>query len=73
MANAVGVPVTTYREWEYGRAINGEPYAKIAEVLEVSIAELLTGRAPSKTSILKHLALIEEHLQGLRIELERIF
>lgn len=33
------VPVTAYREWEYGRPVQGEPYARLAEVLDVSVSE----------------------------------
>lgn len=47
MAKAIGVPVSTYREWEYGRAIRGEPYLRIAEVLNVSLYELFTGLTPA--------------------------
>lgn len=73
MAETIGVPITTYREWEYGRAIKGEPYAKLAKVLEVSIAELLTGKQASKTAAFKQLALIQKHIADLRNELESFF
>ncbi len=43
VARRVGVPVSTYREWEYGRAIRGEPYLALAQVFEVSVYELLAG------------------------------
>jgi transcriptional regulator with XRE-family HTH domain len=46
-AKAVGVSPSTYRDWEYGRSISGEPYLKIAEVLGVSLSELL-GSQPHK-------------------------
>lgn len=51
MAKKLKVPESTYREWEYGRAIRGEPYVKIAEVLEVSLQELF-GQVPSNKNIL---------------------
>jgi transcriptional regulator with XRE-family HTH domain len=41
-AKLIGVPETTYREWEYGRAIRGEPYLKIAEAFGVSVEELFS-------------------------------
>lgn len=40
-AKKIGVSQSTYREWEYGRAISGEPYAKIASLLGLSLSELL--------------------------------
>lgn len=44
VANAVGVPLSTYKEWEYGRRIQGESiYVKLSEVLEMSLRTLLTG------------------------------
>lgn len=39
-ANYLGVSPSTYREWENGRSINGEPYSKIAQLFEVSLSEL---------------------------------
>ena len=37
----VGVPESTYREWEYGRQIRGhEPYIKIAKAFNLSVDEL---------------------------------
>jgi transcriptional regulator with XRE-family HTH domain len=41
VASAVGVSVSTYREWENGRAISGEPYAALAKVLNSSVHEIL--------------------------------
>jgi transcriptional regulator with XRE-family HTH domain len=43
-AKLIGVPETTYREWEYGRAIRGEPYVKIAEAFGISLEDLLGSR-----------------------------
>jgi transcriptional regulator with XRE-family HTH domain len=45
VAKLINVPETTYREWEYGRAIRGEPYIKIARALGVSLEELLGDEA----------------------------
>lgn len=40
-ARRIGVPETTYREWEYGRQIRGaEAYCKIAQAFEISISDL---------------------------------
>lgn len=43
VAERMKVPASTYRDWEYGKKIKGEPYVKLAEILEVSLTELLTG------------------------------
>lgn len=40
MAENLGVSLSTYRDWEYGRKILGEPYQKIAEALDIGLNEL---------------------------------
>ena len=44
VAAEVGVSVSTYREWENGRKIQGEPYEQIARSLGVSLQVLLSKR-----------------------------
>lgn len=34
------VSPSTYREWENGRAISGEPYSKLAELFGVTMSDL---------------------------------
>ena len=68
VANRVGIPATTYREWEYGRAIQGEPYPKLAEVLGVTLTELMTGKRPSKVQALKLIAHMEQDILLLKQE-----
>lgn len=44
VAEALGVPLSTYKEWEYGRKIQGEEYyVKMSEVFQVNLRTLLTG------------------------------
>lgn len=44
VARRIGKPETTYREWEYGRAIQGEkPYVALSKVYGISVYELLGG------------------------------
>ncbi len=44
VAVAVGVPLSTYKEWEYGRRVQGERvYVKLSEILELNLRTLLTG------------------------------
>jgi len=40
VARRIGVPESTYREWEYGNAIQGEPYPKISKAFGVTLDEL---------------------------------
>jgi transcriptional regulator with XRE-family HTH domain len=39
-AVSIGVSPSTYRDWENGRAIRGEPYTKIASLFSISLSEL---------------------------------
>jgi len=39
-AEHLGVSQSTYRDWEYGRAISGEPYTKIANFFGISLSTL---------------------------------
>lgn len=49
LASALGVPLSTYKEWEYGRRVQGESvYVKLSEVLEISLRTLLTGEPQEK-------------------------
>jgi transcriptional regulator with XRE-family HTH domain len=53
IAQKIGVPETTYREWEYGRSIRGQPYIILAEVLGVSLHELLGGTESKRTEVIE--------------------
>lgn len=70
LAQQVGVPVSTYREWEYGRAIVGEPYPKLADALRVSLSELLLGEVKGKNEIFTEIRAIEGHLYNLKRKVE---
>jgi transcriptional regulator with XRE-family HTH domain len=44
VAQALKIPLSTYKEWEYGRRVQGEEvYVKLSEVLELNLRTLLTG------------------------------
>lgn len=65
VARRMGVPVSTYRRWEAGGVIAGEPYVKLARVLGVSLYELFGAPAPNK--LLKDdVEKIEEILQRMK-------
>ena len=52
MAEEIGVPISTYRDWEYGKLIRGEPYVKIADALGITLDELLRDQPADKAELL---------------------
>lgn len=66
VAKLIGVAPSTYREWEYGRAISGEPYMKLKEILGVSLEELISGQQSDLKGAIKEIESIEAHLQALK-------
>jgi transcriptional regulator with XRE-family HTH domain len=67
ISKTIGVPVSTYREWENGRLIQGHhPYGALAQALGVSLLELLTGKKPELAESLGLLAAAEESLRKLK-------
>jgi transcriptional regulator with XRE-family HTH domain len=75
VAKAIGVPVSTYREWEYGRTIRGEPYVNLSILFEVSLYELMTGVPSSNAfhmeSSFEKLNQIENLVREIRIDLKK--
>ena len=56
VAELLDIPVSTYRDWEYGKAIQGEPYVKLAKIFGVSLSELLMDApAASRDDLLRAL------------------
>jgi transcriptional regulator with XRE-family HTH domain len=73
VAKKAGIPETTYREWEYGRKIQGEEvYLRLSEALEVSLSELMTGKAQSTGEILKAVQSAESALGEVKKLLLRL-
>ncbi|MBK8202439.1 MAG: helix-turn-helix transcriptional regulator [Bdellovibrionales bacterium] len=70
-ARRIGVPESTYREWEYGRKIRGEPYLQIAKTFGVSIEELLGQPERQLTTIEDRLNRAIEDLKFLQSECKR--
>jgi transcriptional regulator with XRE-family HTH domain len=64
VAKFLGVSPSTYREWELGREIKGEPYMKLAQLLDVSLNEMLTGE---KLKIDLDLDKIEDCIKNIRL------
>jgi transcriptional regulator with XRE-family HTH domain len=63
VAAAIKVPISTYRDWEYGKAIRGEPYQNLAELFEVTLDELLIGYPREKPEFLSHLLEAQKSLE----------
>lgn len=66
VATRIGVPITTYREWENDRKIVGEPYVELAKVFEISIYELITGEKGSAEDLSKSFKAIETELSKIK-------
>lgn len=73
VAQYIGVAESTYREWENGRRIQGEPYLKISEILHISIGDLL---GLNKRDVLQELFTqienLEKHVKILRKNVTQI-
>ncbi len=64
VARKIGVSQSTYRDWEYGREIKGEPYIKIAEALGVSLTYVLGVRKTATEDTIKEIGELIEKLQN---------
>ncbi len=68
VSRRVGVAESTYREWEYGRKIIGEPYLDLARCFGVSLSELMCGEA-ARSELALDLDRIEALIQGMKSRL----
>lgn len=69
VAKSVKVATSTYREWENGRAITGEPYVELSKALGVSVYQLLGLEDSTKERVLNHIQVLESQLNKLKLEL----
>jgi hypothetical protein len=61
---------STYREWEYGRAIRGiGAYEPLALAFQISLGELILGERGKASCVLQDLRDLEEIIKGIRIKL----
>lgn len=67
IASHLGVSESTYRDWEHGRSIQGEPYVKLAEVLGVGAFELITGEPSDRAWIIAELDQLDAVIKRLRL------
>jgi transcriptional regulator with XRE-family HTH domain len=65
-AQMIGVAASTYRDWEYGKRIKGEPYPAIAKIFGVSISQLLTGNPSLGDELLLQATELERIVDKLR-------
>lgn len=72
VAERAGIPVSTYRDWEQGREIKGEPYVKIARALNVSLYELMTGERGNLLKLYAEIEKIELSCQAIRKHAESL-
>lgn len=71
ISNLLGVPLTTYREWELGRKIsNQDIYVKLSKILEIPLYELMTGVSIDKKELVDCIYQVEIKLNELK---ERLF
>ena len=68
-AEKIGVPESTYREWEYGRTLPGPPFLKMAEALNVPLSFLMTGESSREEWIFEALVQIEFQVIELKAKL----
>ena len=62
VARHLNVSPSTYREWEYGRDIKGEPYSAICSLFDISYSFLFTGEKVR----------IENFLEEIEIQIKKI-
>jgi transcriptional regulator with XRE-family HTH domain len=73
VAKSIGVAESTYREWENGRKIQGEPYVLISQILNISVGELLgINRRESIQNVFTQIEIIEKHVKTLQQNVTQI-
>lgn len=73
VSQMTGIPESTYKEWENGRQIRGEPYLSLANAYQVSIQELLTGEKSQANHLLEQLDEITRLLEQTKRDLNSLF
>lgn len=66
VAQRAGISASTYRDWEYGKQIKGEPYVDLAQALDVSITELFTDKKLAASRVHQELREIERLVESIR-------
>ena len=69
VAQKLNIPVSTYRDWELGTQITGEPYRELSSLFKVTLNSLMYGEEKkSSEQILKMLRVIKTSLEDLENE-----
>lgn len=69
VSQEIGVAVTTYREWENGRAVSGFRYLKLAQLYNITVYELLGFQHHNSTYFNEQLLKIEDILKEIKTNL----
>ncbi len=62
-ARLLGVPTSTYRDWEYGRKIPAEIISRLADVYDLPISVFTMKTKIGQSELFKAVSLMEEALQ----------
>lgn len=65
-AKLLEVPVSTYRDWEYGRKMPADAILKLAEAFNVPMTIFAKNEASNRADLRKAIDLIEEALRIVR-------
>lgn len=69
VSNKTGIPASTYKEWENGRKIQGEPYEALSNLYRVSIQELITGKKGTTENLQQRLDAAIESIREVQKDL----
>ena len=72
MAKLIGVPQSTYLDWENGRGMKLPPFQKMSQVLAISVTELLIDEKPPLQDVSEALLKIEETARDIRSRLSSL-
>jgi transcriptional regulator with XRE-family HTH domain len=73
VSNQTGIPASTYKEWENGRQIRGEPYPALSQVFQVSLQELITGNSSPANPVFEQLDGIIHTIDTIKRDLISLF
>lgn len=72
MARLIGVPQSTYSDWENGKGLRLPPLQRISQVLAISVTELVTGQQIPADELIKEIEFVEEKLRSIKAKLSSV-
>ncbi len=66
VAEQLNISASTYRDWEYGKAIQGEPYMDLAKVLNIGIVELMTGSRSQNQDLIRAIQSLDKIVSDVK-------